>query len=128
MNEGKVHELCKDARFNRGILDRISAINLTEMNGRMALQFTLSTGDLQPDWLRRNEIVFRFVIDGGTRILEGRGWHTFRPEPESPHAVEVDLLNPSTGAKEKNLGEWTTLEIVVMAGGTEKHFEVRRTS
>jgi hypothetical protein len=124
----EVHGLFQDARYNRAMLERIVAVSLAEINGRMALRLDLSTGDLHPDWL--NSVpTYRFVIDNGARIIEGKHWHIFRHEPEPPYFVEVRLRNLSTGANEETLGDWTTLQVVIQAdGNVEKHFEVKKTS
>lgn len=124
---GEVQELFRDARFNRAMLERISAVGLAEINGRMALRLDLRTGDLHLDWLSY-VTTYRFVIDNGARILEGKHWHIFRHEPEPPYFVEVDLRNKSTGTKEEFPGEWDTLEVVIRAGSEEKTFEVKKAS
>ncbi len=123
---GEVHGLFDDARYNRAMLERIVAVGLAEINGRLALRLELSTGDLHLDWLN-NVPTYRLIIDGGARTLEGKHWHISRHEPEPPYFIEVDLRD-GAGNKTENLGEWTTLVVVIDAGGVEKNFEVRGAS
>lgn len=123
---GEVQELWRDAHFNRAMLERITAVSLAEINGRMALRLDLSTGDLHLDWLNY-VTTYRFVMDNGARALEGRHWHIFRNEPEPPYFIEVRLQD-SAGNKAESLGEWTTLLVVISAGGVEKNFEVKKAS
>lgn len=128
MGNGRVHRLFGDGRFNREILERITAVSILEWQGKLLLKIDLRTDDLQLDWLAR-EAVFRLIVNGGERVLEGRYSHIFRLGPEPPYYIEVDFHNLETGNKEEIPGERNTLEAVISAAGNvEKHFEVKRAS
>jgi len=123
MGGSNVHELCKDARFNRGILDRIAGLAPDSLNGRFALQFTITTYDLHTEWLMY-QAVFLFTVDG-KRTLTGRCKHAYGSSDEPCRYAEFEFRNPET-KKEEELGSWDTLTIVIRAGKEEKRFEVTK--
>ena len=117
---GKIADIFADGQLHRQFLDRITKLERTSMNGCLFLRLT-ATGDVNYNWIT-NYVVFRFVVNDGEKTIDGqcRGLHHFTGE-ENIHYVRIEFRDPETG-REKLLGEWKTLEIVMIAGKEEKSF------
>jgi hypothetical protein len=123
---GKVTSIFADGRLHRQLLDRIVGLELTSMNGNLYLRLT-ATSDIRQDWLIYH-VAFRFIVNGGERTLDGRckGVHHFSNE-EGNHYARIEFRDPET-EREKLLGEWATLQVVLVAGKEKKSFTAQKAS
>ncbi len=123
---GKVHRLESDPRFQHRLLDRIRGVSLAFEHSHPIIRLETDAKHLQLDWLCR-QVVFRFTIDGGAKILEAPYRHIMHLEVSPPYYIEVGpLRNTQTGQFEAGVGEWQTLTIAIIAGGEEKNFKVSK--
>lgn len=123
---GEVKSIFADGRLHRQFLDRITALEPTSMNNCLFLRLT-ATGDLHQEWLT-SHVAYRFIVNGGERTLTGqcKGVHHFSDE-KNIHYARIEFRDPKTGSEEP-LGEWKTLEIILVAGKEEKSFTATKES
>lgn len=125
---GKVHRLEGDSRFQRRLLNRIKNVDLIFGRSYPIVRLETDAEHLQLDWLCR-QAIFRFVVDGGVRILEAPYRHIRCLEVAPPYYIEVGpLRNIATGLFEAEIGCWQTLTVVIRAGEEEKNFEILKAS
>jgi hypothetical protein len=117
---GEAVSIFADGRLHRQTLDRITNLRLASFSGNLYLRLKI-TGGVLDDWLT-GEVVFRFVVNNGEQTLTGTspGVTRFTNE-KGVHYARIEFRDPETG-REKLLGEWKTLEIVLVAGKEEKSF------
>jgi len=117
---GEAVSIFADGRLHRQTLDRITSLRLASFSGNLYLRLTI-TGGVLDDWLT-GEVVFHFIVNNGEQTLAGisPGVTRFTKE-DGVHYARIEFRDPETG-REKLLGEWKTLEIILMAGKEEKSF------
>ncbi|MFA5413144.1 MAG: hypothetical protein WC348_01190 [Patescibacteria group bacterium] len=121
---GKIANIFADGQLHRKFLNRITALDLTPMNGCLFLRLT-ATGDVNYNWIT-DYVVFRFVVNGGEKTIDGQCWGLrYSTGEENIHYARIEFRDPETGS-EKLLGEWTTLEIILIAGKEEKSFTANK--
>lgn len=125
----KVVSIFAGGRLHRQILDRIEMLEIAPkmIIGNLYLKLTV-TGYVDHDWLREH-VAFYFNVNDGERILVGRcpGVTKLGEDGENTLCARIEFRDPETGS-EKLLGEWTTLQIILVAGKEEKPFTVNKKS
>jgi hypothetical protein len=123
---GEVKSIFADGRLHRQLLNRIAGLELTSLNGQLALRFTLTTRETQFEWLM-SQVAIHFIVNAGERTLVGRCTHYYGFS-DGPHRYAViEFRDQETGQREI-LDQWRTLEIVLKAGEEEKRFETKKAS
>ena len=124
---GKVVSIFADGRLHRQILDRIEMLEIAPkmIIGNLYLKLTV-TGYVDHDWLREH-VAFYFNVNDGERILVGRcpGVTKLGEDGENTLCARIEFRDPETGS-EKLLGEWATLQIILVAGKEEKPFTMSK--
>jgi hypothetical protein len=81
--------------------------------------------DWLPDWLM-GEVIFRFIVNDGEETLTGLCLGIrYVSNEKGVHYPRIEFRDPETG-REKLLGEWKTLEIILIAGKEEKSFTAQK--
>jgi hypothetical protein len=132
---GEVISIFAGGQLHRQLLDQIERLELTSLNGRLALRFIVATDTTQTTWLLSHvwdldQLAFQFIVDGGKRTLTGFSRHSYGSVGELNLCMVIEFH------QEAELGKWDTLEIVLIAGKEEKSFiaskegrpEVKQTS